>query len=203
MYLRQLSGSGSPGFVEWREMWNDEVLPYLLSLRPVGGPGTRIDRTDGGTVIRAVPTAAGIVPPPADAGYSSYFKLTMADTSSGAVVTVADGATGSDSIAVVNGGSTYSLPPYSETVSGARVFLSHVHPGAVRLGRAGRFRRDDGHLFRRWRDTALRRHFGRVLYAARARDKFRGLAPRRTGSHGGRRLLRVLYDLLGVMSWTT
>ena len=130
MELRQLSDAGMSGLAEWREMWNDEVLPYLESLRPVAGPGTRIDRKANGTLFRAVPAATAAAPPPAPKPpeYSSYFKLTLADTSGGAVVTVADGATGSNSIAVVNGGSTYTLPPYSETVSGARVFLLKYTP---------------------------------------------------------------------------
>ena len=133
MYLRRLFGTGVTGFSEWREMWNDEVLPYLLSLRPVGGPGTRIDRRDGGTVIRAVPAATAAVPPPADPEYSSYFKLSLV-SSGGAVVTIADGATDGDSIAVVNGGTTYSLPPYSEVVSGARVFCLKYTPARYDSG---------------------------------------------------------------------
>ena len=128
MYLQRLYGSGLGGVDEWREMWNDEVLPYLHSLRPLAGPGTRIEERSDGTLITAIPNAAAAASPAAEAGYSSYFKLTLADTSSGAVVTVADGATGSDSIAVVNGGSTYALPPYSEVVSGARVFMLKYTP---------------------------------------------------------------------------
>ena len=128
MYLKPLLNSGMAGFAEWREMWNDEVLPYLSGLRPVGGPGMRIDRGNGGTVFRTAPSTVPAAAPAAGDGYSSYFKLTLADTSSGAVVTVADGATGSNSIAVVNGGSTYSLPPYTETVAGARVFLLKYTP---------------------------------------------------------------------------
>lgn len=129
MYLQRLFGSGFDGIDEWREMWNDEVLPYLRSLRPLAGPGTRIEERSDGMLIRTMPATAAAPPPPASAPeYSSYFKLSLASTSGGAVVTVADGATGSDSIAVVNGGSTYVLPPYSEVVSGARVFMLQYTP---------------------------------------------------------------------------
>ena len=132
MYLNQLSKSDD--FAAWREAWNDRVLPFLDSLRPVAGPGIRIDRKENGSVIRAVPavhTAAGA------AGYSSYFKITLSPPVSGAaVVTIADGATGSNSTAVVNGGSTYSLPPYSETVSGGALYLLKYTPAQFGSGGA-------------------------------------------------------------------
>lgn len=137
MYLQRLFGSGFAGIDEWREMWNDDVLPYLRTLRPIAGPGILIEEKSDGMLIGAVPGAPAVSPPPASAPeYSSYFKLTLANTSGGAVVTVADGATGSDSIAVVNGGSTYTLPPYSETVSGARVFCLKYTPAQYNSGGA-------------------------------------------------------------------
>jgi hypothetical protein len=126
MYLKQLSKSED--FAAWRELWNDRVLPFLDSLRPVAGPGIRIDRKDNGTLIRAVPAAVHAACSVGSAGYDSYFKITLAEPTSGAaVVTIADGATGSDSYAVVNGAGGYTLPPYSETISrGALYFLKYT-----------------------------------------------------------------------------
>lgn len=133
MFFDQLSDSD--GFSAWRDMWNDYVLPYLRSLRPVSGPGIRIDRKGNASVIRAVPgRAAPAVPAAGDAGYRSYFKLSLAATGAGQVVTIADGATGSNSIAVVNGGSTYCLPPYTETVSGGALYLLKYTPAQFGSG---------------------------------------------------------------------
>lgn len=132
MYLEQLSKSED--FAAWRKQWNDRVLPFLDSLRPVAGPGIRIDRKDNGSVIRAVPAAHA---PAAVAWYSSYFKITMSSAvSSGAAVTIADGATGSNSIAVVNGGSTYSIPPYSETITSGALYLLKYTPDQFGSGGA-------------------------------------------------------------------
>ena len=132
MYLKQLSGD----FAEWKDMWNDEVLPYLRSLRPVAGPGVRIDRLPNGTVFRAA--REGVRAPANAAGkaYDSYFKLTLADAGGVCSVTVADGATGSDSIAVVNGGSAYSIPPYTAPVSGATVCFLQYNPATYDSGGA-------------------------------------------------------------------
>ena len=70
-------------------------------------------------------------------GYNGYFKITVSPPVSGAaVVTIADGATGSNSIAVVNGGSAYSLPPYSETVSGGALYLLKYTPAQFGSGGA-------------------------------------------------------------------
>ena len=125
MYLKQLSY----GFSEWKEMWNDEVLPYLRSLCPVAGPGVRIDRLPNGTVFHAV---RGDVRAPAGAAgkpYDSYFKLTLAKIADdGYLVTVADGATGGDSVAVVNGYTVYTVPPYTESVSADRLFYLKYVP---------------------------------------------------------------------------
>ena len=111
----------------WRSMWNEEVLPYLRSLHLTAGDGLRIDRRPAGTWIRALPGAAA-GGSGAAAGYSSYFKLSGARTSGGYTVTVADGATGGASTAVVNGGTTYSIAPYTETVNGDRLFFLKYTP---------------------------------------------------------------------------
>ena len=54
MSLNRLFSSDFGGIAEWREMWNNEVLPYLHSERLVAGPGVRIDRRPAGTLIRVV-----------------------------------------------------------------------------------------------------------------------------------------------------
>lgn len=133
MFFKRLSLAGIPGVEEWRNMWNDEIVPHLKSLQPVAGPGIMIDRHPNGTVIRAVP-APGVAAasPPAGESYSSYFKLTLAASDENGVtvhrVTIADGATGGNSVAVVNGYSTYTVPPYTETVSGDRLFFLKYRP---------------------------------------------------------------------------
>ena len=132
MYLQRLSDGG---FSEWRAMWNRDILPYLRSLSPVAGPGVLIDRRPGGTLIRAVPSAAAAAAAVTGYGtYDSYFKLTLSSGAGGAAITIADGATGSDSIAVVNGGSTYVLPPYTAPVSGATVYFLQYTPAQYNSG---------------------------------------------------------------------
>jgi len=124
MRLRELN-SGE----EWAAMWNRDVLPYLRSLRPVAGHGVRLDRMAAGTVIRVLPAAPGRVGGnggPAE--YSGYFKLTLANTGGGYAVTIADGATGGDSTAVVNGGRVWSVAPYTEAVAGDRLFFLKFTP---------------------------------------------------------------------------
>ena len=59
MSLDRLFSNGSGGIAEWREMWNNEVLPYLHSERLVAGPGVRIDRHPAGTLIRVVSSDGG------------------------------------------------------------------------------------------------------------------------------------------------
>ena len=54
MFLKRLISNDSGGFAEWKNMWNDEVLPYLHSAQLVAGPGLRIDRRPAGTLIRVV-----------------------------------------------------------------------------------------------------------------------------------------------------
>lgn len=68
-------------------------------------------------------------------GYSSYFKITVDPPASGAaVVSVFDGGGDSRSYAVVNGGSTYALPPYTETVSGGALYLLKYTPAQYGSG---------------------------------------------------------------------
>lgn len=126
MFLRRLNTGGR----EWRDMWNDEVLPYLLSLRPVAGPGLAIDRLPSGTVIRAVavPAAAAQSTSPGGDVYRSYFKLSLENGNGLFRVRIADGATGGNSYAVVNGYSTYAVAPYTETVAGDRLFFLKYTP---------------------------------------------------------------------------
>jgi len=110
------------------------VLPLLESLRPVAGPGMRIDRKDNGCLFRAV-TAGGRAANGAVPGYSSYFKISMTPPVSGAaVVSVYDGGGDSRSYAVVNGGSSYALPPYTETVSGGALYLLKYTPAQYGSG---------------------------------------------------------------------
>lgn len=130
--LKQIVSSGFDAIGEWRRMWNDEVLPLLRSQRLVAGPGVRIDRRPFGTTIRVEAGAAAVTAayiPAAPDPYNSYFKITMAAAGSSSYrVTVADGATGSNSYAVVNGGSTYTLPPYSETITSGALYLLKYTP---------------------------------------------------------------------------
>ena len=130
MFLREL-GSGE----SWAEMWNREVLPYLRSRQLVAGRGVRLDRMPSGTVIRTIPAvSSGSAAATAAPGYSSYFKLSVAASGSGYAVTIADGATGSDSTAVVNGGTAYSIAPYSESVTGDRLFFLKYTPAVYNSG---------------------------------------------------------------------
>ena len=136
--LKQIVSSGFDAIGEWRRMWNGEVLPFLRSQQLIAGPGVRLDRRPGGTTIRA---AAGVTCggaayiPSAPEPYNSYFKITMVRRNTlSYAVTVADGATGSDSYAVVNGGSTYTLPPYSETISSGALYLLKYTPAQYNSG---------------------------------------------------------------------
>lgn len=126
MFLRRLVYGGR----EWRDMWNDEVLPYLRSLRPVAGPGLAVDRRPAGTVIR-VASASDAAAPSSPAGgdfYRSYFKLSLEREGNALRVRIADGATGGDSYAVVNGYASYAIAPYVETVTGDRLFFLKYTP---------------------------------------------------------------------------
>lgn len=127
MYLERLYDGG---FSEWRSMWNREVLPYLRSLRPVAGPGLRIDRTPDGSLIRLSSAGGGAPSRPAGADfYQSYFKLKLSRNDEGVhSVTIADGATGGESIAVVNGYTTFRVAPYTEVVTANRLFYLKFRP---------------------------------------------------------------------------
>ena len=133
MYLQQLYGSGLDGIDEWREMWNDEVLPYLRSLRPLAGPGTRAEQRSDGTLIRAVPAPSAAAVPPVD-DYDSYFKLTLkrsgANNATTYTVRIADGATDGASLATVNSYRGYVVNPYEEvlTVGDDRLFFLDYTP---------------------------------------------------------------------------
>ena len=169
MYLKRLDGGG---FSEWRSMWDREILPYLRSLRPVAGPGVRIDRRPGGTLIRVVPSSATAPAGAKAATYDSYFKLTLSAAENGGhLVTIADGATGGNSVAVVNGYTVYTVPPYTESVSADRLFFlkytpavywndGSVHtPATLEIGSSGTMILPSGGT-----DGAFYTQLGRVLW---------------------------------------
>ena len=143
MYLKQLLKSGFDGIAEWRDMWNNEILPYLRSLRPLAGHGICTEEKADGTVINATaaPTAAAETETVVErALYNSHFKLTLDSFSSGGsvtyTVTVADGATGNYSRATVNCYNSYILPPYTETVAEDRLFYLKYTPAVYGSGGA-------------------------------------------------------------------
>ena len=127
MYLKQLTNSGLAGIAEWRRMWNGDVLPFLRSQLLVAGNGVRLSRRPAGTVIELAGGAAKHVAA-GGGSYDSYFKLTLSETAGGHSVTVADGATGGDSVAVVNGYTVHTVPPYTESVSADRLFYLKYTP---------------------------------------------------------------------------
>lgn len=118
------------GMKEWRDLWNNDIAPFLRSQHVIPGPGMYAERVGGGTLLNTDAATAAVVDH--DPGYDSYFKLTLSipegDENSGYRITIADGATGSSSIAVVNGMTTYQVPPYSETVTGDRLFYLRYDP---------------------------------------------------------------------------
>ena len=131
MYLKQLVNGGLAGIAEWRAMWNQSVLPYLRGQRLVAGKGVRVSQRPAGTVIEVVDgyTAAGGATQPQSEAYDSYFKLTLSGSENdGHLVTIADGATGGNSVAVVNGYTVYTVPPYTESVSADRLFYLKYTP---------------------------------------------------------------------------
>ena len=176
MYLEQLSKSED--FAAWRKEWNDRVLPFLDSLRPVAGPGIRIDRKDNGSLFRAVPVASR----PGGTGgnsYNSYFKLSLA-LEDGIEVTIADGATGQTSLARVNGYTSYQMPPYTETVTADRLFYLKYTPArygtggglisaaAMEYGSVGRDEYDRLILPESGADGAVYFQLGRVVFSGGA-----------------------------------
>ena len=108
--------------------------------RVIAGPGLLAEETPDGTLLQLEPAEAAAVVTAAAAipEYDSYFKLSLSVVSSGGAVThtvtVADGATGSNSTAVVNGYTTYSLAPYSEVVSANRLFYLKYTPPVYNSG---------------------------------------------------------------------
>lgn len=130
MLLRRLSPFD--GADKWREMWNNEVIPYIQTMRLIAGRGIRLNHLPAGTVIETLPHAgkAPLNAAPIE-GYNSYFKISVSgDTESGYTATISDGATGGNSIAVVNGYTVYQVEPYSEVISQSRLFfLKFTPPG--------------------------------------------------------------------------
>lgn len=107
--------SGGGAIVSGAQVWS----------RGASGVPLLAGTASGGVVV--LEAAAAEVPE-----YNSYFKITVAPVVSGAaVVTVADGATGSDSIVQVNGGSTYALPPYTETLTSGALYLLKYTPATL------------------------------------------------------------------------
>lgn len=98
MVLRYLSREDSGGVAEWREMWNEEVLPYLRSEHLAAGPGIRLDRRPAETLIRVVPDGPGggkvilaaVVTPPTSGGVTGTVAPVV--IGSGGEITVASGA---------------------------------------------------------------------------------------------------------------
>lgn len=92
----------------------------------VSGAGAARALTTGasGGIILAQLGAGGAAAP----GYSGYFTLSIASGSAGYAVTIADGATGGASTAVVNGGRVWSVAPYTEAVAGDRLFFLKFTP---------------------------------------------------------------------------
>ena len=101
MSLNRLFSDDSGGIAEWKNMWNDEVLPYLHSARLVAGPGLRIDRRPAGTLIRVISsggaggnangaTLAAVVTMPTYRGGPGAVKPVV--IGSGGEITLASGA---------------------------------------------------------------------------------------------------------------
>ena len=110
MFLRRLMSGGSGGIAEWRNMWNNDVLPHLRESRLVAGPGIRIERHPAGTRIRVISSGG--------AGDGNGGGVTLA-----AVVTAPSGAYGvgecrsvtmnSDgTFTVTSGGVISTITPY-------------------------------------------------------------------------------------------
>ena len=101
MALNRLFSSEFDGIDEWKNMWNDEVLPYLHAAELVAGPGLRIDRRPAGTLIRVISsgsrggagggvTLAAVVTPPTDRGGPGAVK--PVGIGSGGAITLTSGA---------------------------------------------------------------------------------------------------------------
>ena len=109
MFLTRLF-SGSPA--EWRDMWNNEVLPYLRGAQLVAGPGIRIDRRPAGTLIRSIPSG--------DGGNGGGGSFTLA-----AVVTSPAGGYGIGGYAPVtlNADGTYTIDTEGEPAAAVTPFI--------------------------------------------------------------------------------
>ena len=106
MFLNRLFSSDFGGITEWKEMWNDEVLPYLRSERLVAGPGGRIDRRPAGTLIRVVSSGG------AGGGRGGGVMLAAVGTmptSGGGVGTVAPVGIGSGGAITASSGANISV----------------------------------------------------------------------------------------------
>ena len=99
MVLRYLSRGDSGGVAEWREMWNEEVLPYLRAEHLAAGPGIRLDRRPAETLIRVVSSggagggkmilAAVVTMPTSGGGVGTAVPVTVG---SGGAITPTSGA---------------------------------------------------------------------------------------------------------------
>ena len=173
MPLSELISSGFDCIGEWRRMWNGEVLPYLRSQAIVAGPGIRAERLPAGTVVSAAP-APGARSAAAPGDYDSYFKLTCTTNGGGCVVKIADGATGGDSVAVVNGMTAYRVAPYAETVSANRLFyLKYTPPvydaqGALSSAAALEIGSTDAQYLTAYRNGCFYIQLGRALFSGGA-----------------------------------
>ena len=102
MYLRRIVGNGLAAVNEWRRMWNEEVLPYLRSQRPVAGPGVKIDQRPAGMMI----TATGVdSSAPAAAGGGGNIRIVAMSTNPAGGFGVAGG-----NDIIPNSDGSYSIP---------------------------------------------------------------------------------------------
>ena len=116
------------------QTWNRliDCLEYAMS-HPRGDGITVLNTAAG--LLTAAGVGGGTPAAAKQDGYNSYFKLTMTgSTGSGATIRIADGGGDSRSYAVVNGGSSYAIPPYTETVSGGALFLLKYTPAQYNSG---------------------------------------------------------------------
>ena len=108
------------------QTWNQLIECLVYAMAHPRGDGVTVLNTAADLLSADVRGAA-----PGGGGtaeYAGYFKLSLANTDGAYTVTIADGATGGNSTAVVNGGTTYSIAPYSEVVTGDRLFFLKYTP---------------------------------------------------------------------------
>ena len=196
-------------------------LQGLTPVRVSGGaiaPGTRLAPTSGGYLAsaalgdaRALQThnvasggtiIAQLTPDMAGGGggYESYFTLTW--DSANNIVTIADGATGGDSVAVANGWDLYTLAPKSFAITNNYYLFYLKYTPAIQLG--GQLDLQRLHVDRSRRFTRRRAELavrGRlVLRSARAAVVGVRRAEDRAGFHGRRRR-RSLVHQMRVTRW--